>query len=196
VLRDLDLLAEMAAERLVAVQISITTLDTSLARHLEPRAASPPRRLEAIRELADSGIPTGVLVSPLIPGLTDQDLERVLEAAAQAGASRAGSLLIRLPQEIKDLFADWLRSHYPDRTGRVLSLIRQCREGRLNDAQFGTRFTGTGPLAALLQRRFELAAGRLGLKRQDAGWELDAGGFRPPAPPGAQLSLFDSGPGG
>jgi DNA repair photolyase len=192
--RDLDLLGEMAAERLAAVQISITTLDSALARNLEPRAASPRRRLEAIAELVSARVPTGVLVSPLIPGLTDQDLERVVAAAARAGATRAGCLLIRLPLEIKDLFADWLRVRYPDRAEKVLSLIRQCREGKLNDASFGTRFTGTGPVAGLLQKRFELAAGRLGLLRQDAGWELDVSRFRPPVPPGAQLSLFDSGP--
>ncbi len=191
VLKDLNLLAEMAAERLAAVQISITALDKALARQLEPRAASPQRRLEAIRILADAGVPVGVLVSPLIPGLTDQDMERVLEAATQAGAARAGCLLIRLPLEIKDLFADWLRFHHPDRAEKVLSMIRQCREGKLNDAQFGTRFIGTGPVAALLQRRFELTARRLGLRRQDAGWELDASRFRPPALPGTQRSLFD-----
>jgi len=159
VLRDLDLLGAMAADRYAAVQISIATLDAELARHLEPRAATPQRRLEAMRALAQAGISTGVLVSPLIPGLTDQDLERVLEAAAQAGASRAGSLLIRLPLELKDLFADWLQLHFPERAGKVLGLIRQCRGGKLNDARFGTRFTGTGPIAELLQQRFELAAG-------------------------------------
>ncbi|MCG6860327.1 MAG: PA0069 family radical SAM protein [Chromatiaceae bacterium] len=191
VLRDLDLLAEMAAERLAAVQISITTLDSDLAGRLEPRAASPKRRLEAIAELSRAGVPTGVLVSPLIPGLTDADLERVLDAAAQAGATRAGSLLIRLPLEIKDLFADWLRTHFPERADKVLSLIRQCRDGGLNDTRFGTRFSGTGPVAELLRQRFELAAGRLGLTRQDAAWELDANQFRTPAATGAQLSLFD-----
>lgn len=196
VLRDLDLLGAMAADRYAAVQISIATLDAELARHLEPRAATPQRRLEAMRALAQAGISTGVLVSPLIPGLTDQDLERVLEAAAQAGASRAGSLLIRLPLELKDLFADWLQLHFPERAGKVLGLIRQCRGGKLNDARFGTRFTGTGPIAELLQQRFELAAGRLGLLRQDAGWELDPKRFRAPGPAGAQGSLFDPEAGG
>jgi len=191
VLRDLDLLRAMAAERLAAVQISITTLDVDLARRLEPRAASPKRRLEAIGELASAGIPVGVLVSPLIPGLSDHDLERILEAAAQRGASRAGCLLIRLPLEIKDLFSDWLHAHFPERAGKVIGLIRQCRDGRLNDAQFGRRFTGMGPIAGLLQQRFELAAKRLGLLRQDAGWELDTSRFRAPCPAGAQLSLFD-----
>jgi len=191
VLRDLDLLEEMAADRLAAVQISITTLDAGLARCLEPRAASPQRRLEAIRALADAAVPTGLLVSPLIPGLTEQDLERVLKAASEAGATRAGALLIRLPREVKELFGDWLHAHYPERAEKVLSLIRQCRGGELNDARFGRRFTGTGPVAELLKRRFELAAGRLGLQRQDAGWDLDSGGFSPPGPGGPQLSLFD-----
>jgi DNA repair photolyase len=190
VLRDLDLLAAMAERKLAAVQVSVTTLDKTLARRLEPRAASPARRLEAIRVMAGAGVPAGVLVSPLIPGLTDQDLERVLEAAAGAGAARAGSLLLRLPLEIADLFQDWLRAHYPERADRVLSLIRQCRGGRLNDAELGRRFTGTGPVAELLRQRFELAAKRLGLRRQDAGWDLRADAFRPPTPPGSQLALF------
>lgn len=190
VLRDLDLLGAMAADQCVAVQISIATLDGELARRLEPRAASPKRRLEVVRELAQAGISTGVLVSPLIPGLTDQDLERVLEAAAQAGATRAGSLLIRLPLEVEDLFTDWLRTHFPARAEKVLGLIRQCRGGKLNDARFGSRFVGTGPIAELLQRRLELAAGRLGLLRQDAGWELDSRHFRAPVPAGTQASLF------
>ena len=190
VLRDLDLLAPMAEQHLAAVQVSITTLDPDLGRRLEPRAASPKRRLEVIRNLAEAGVPVGVLVSPLIPGLTDSDLEPVLVAATDAGARRAGGLLIRLPLEIKDLFQDWLTAHYPDRANKVLSLIRQCRDGRLNDAQFGTRFTGTGPVAELLQRRFELAATRLGLRHADSGCRLDTRHFRPPTPPGSQISLF------
>jgi DNA repair photolyase len=136
-----------------------------------------------------------VLVSPLIPGLTDQDLERVLEASAQAGVSRAGCLLIRLPLEIKDLFTDWLRAHFPERAEKVLSLIRQCRSGKLNDAHFGTRFVGTGPIAGLLQQRFDLVAGRFGLLRRDAGWELDSTRFRAPGPGAVQLSLFGQDPG-
>lgn len=190
VLRDLDLLAPMADRRLAAVQVSITTLDRELARRMEPRAAAPQRRLEAIRELSRAGVPVGVLVSPLIPGLTDPDLERVLEAAAEAGATRAGSLLLRLPLEVAELFQDWLGAHYPERAGRILSLIRQCRDGRLNNAEFGRRFVGTGPVAGLLQQRFELAAKRVGLLRGDAGWDLDTTAFRPPTPRGSQLSLF------
>lgn len=195
ILRDLDLLAPMAKQRLAAVLISITTLDRTLARRLEPRAAAPTRRLEVIRGLAEAGVPVGVLVSPLIPGLTDPDLERILELAAEAGASRAGSILIRLPLEVAGLFEDWLRAHAPERAERVLSLIRQCRGGRLNDPSFGTRMRGTGPVADLLAQRFRLAARRLGLdpnlERPGSAWELDETQFRPPRPPGAQLSLFD-----
>jgi DNA repair photolyase len=126
----------------------------------------------------------------VIPGLTDQDLEAVLTAAAGAGASRAEALLIRLPLEVQELFRAWLRTHYPERAGKVLSLIRQCRAGKLNDARFGARFTGTGAIAALLQKRFELTAKRLGLQRQNAGWSLDGSRFRAPPRLGAQLSLF------
>lgn len=190
VLRDLDLLTAMAAEHLAAVQVSITTLDPEVARRLEPRAPAPERRLEVIRTLAGAGVPVGVLVSPLIPGLTDTDLERVLAAAAASGARRARSLLIRLPLEVKELFADWLNAHYPNRAAKVLSLIRQCRGGQLNDSHFGHRFNGSGPVAEFLQRRFELAAARLQLIHDDSGCTLDASLFRAPAPPGTQLSLF------
>ncbi len=191
VLRDRDLLADMAARQLCAVQISITTLDDELARILEPRAASPRRRLRAIADLAAAGIPVGVLVSPLIPGLTDTDMERIVALAAEAGASRAGALLIRLPLEIKDLFQDWLLQHYPERADKVLNLIRQCRDGRLNDANFGSRLSGTGPVAELLQQRFRLAIRKQGLSRQDSAWQLSVEQFRRPALAGQQLSLFD-----
>lgn len=191
VLRDLDLLAPMARRRLCAVLVSITTLDAELARRMEPRAAAPSRRLEVVRSLAEAGVPVGVLVSPLIPGLTDADLERILGLAAEAGASRAGAMLIRLPREVGALFEGWLRAHYPDRAEKVLSLLRQCRAGRLNDPSFGTRMTGTGPVAELLRQRFRLAAHRLGLAGQDDGWDLDTTLFRPPTPPGTQLSLLD-----
>jgi DNA repair photolyase len=191
VLRDLDLLVPMAEQRLAAVLVSVTTLDSDLARRLEPRAAAPERRLEVIADLAAAGVPVGVLVSPLIPGLTDSDLERILERAASAGASSAGNILIRLPLELADLFADWLRTHYPDRTEHILSLIRQCRGGRLNDPEFGSRMRGSGPLADLLSQRFRLAAHRLGLDRRCSDWKLDTGRFRPPRLPGTQLGLFD-----
>jgi DNA repair photolyase len=181
----------MAGQRLAAVLVSVTTLDSDLARRLEPRAAAPERRLEVIADLAAAGVPVGVLVSPLIPGLTDSDLERILERAASAGASSAGSILIRLPLELADLFADWLRTHYPDRAQHVLSLIRQCRGGRLNDPEFGSRMRGSGPVSDLLAQRFRLAARRLGLDRRCSDWKLDTGRFRPPRLPGTQLGLFD-----
>jgi DNA repair photolyase len=198
VLRDLDLLVPMAERRLAAVLVSVTTLDRALARRLEPRAAAPERRLEVIRGLARAGVPVGVLVSPLIPGLTDPDLERILELAARAGASRAGTILIRLPLEVAGLFEDWLRAHYPDRAERVLNLIRQCRGGRLNDAAFGSRMRGSGPVAELLEQRFRLAVRRLGLdpcrEQPEGAWDLDRGRFRPPRPPGTQLDLFPEAP--
>jgi DNA repair photolyase len=190
VLRDLPLLRALAAEHLVAVQVSVTTLDDELARRLEPRAAAPRRRLRAVAELAAAGIPTGVLVAPLIPGLTDHDLERIVAAAATAGAERAGALLLRLPLELKQLFEEWLKAHYPERAEKVLSLIRQCRGGALNASAFGSRMTGTGPVAELLQQRFRLALHRHGLARQDSGWALAADAFRPPAADPRQLSLF------
>jgi DNA repair photolyase len=190
VLRDLPVLRALAHEHLVAVQISVTTLDDALARKLEPRATAPRRRLRAVSELAAAGIPTGVLVSPLIPGLTDADLEHIVAAAAAAGAERAGALLLRLPLELKDLFRDWLRTHYPQRADKVLSLIRQCRGGAFNSGAFGERMTGTGPVAELLQQRLRLALRRHGLARQDSGWSLSTAAFRPPARDPRQLSLF------
>ena len=188
VLRDLDLLAGMAARNLVHVCVSLTTLDRALARRLEPRAATPPRRLETIRALAQAGVPVAVLASPLIPGLTDHELEAILEAAAEAGASGASYILVRLPQEIAGLFEEWLRTHAPQRADRVLSLIRQCRGGALYRPGFGRRMTGEGPYAALLAKRFHLATARLGLGGR---WrELDTTAFRPPPLPGDQLSLL------
>jgi DNA repair photolyase len=191
VLRDIDLLHDMAARGLAAVQISITALDAELARRLEPRASTPRRRLHALSELAAAGVPVGVLVSPLIPGLTDAELERIIEAASDAGATRAGALLIRLPHEVAGLFEDWLRGHYPQRADKVLGLIRQCRGGRLNDPRFGARMTGTGAVADLLQQRLSLALRRHGLARRDSGWPLTTDHFRPPKLPGLQMSLFD-----
>jgi DNA repair photolyase len=198
VLRDLDLLAPMAAQRLAAVLVSVTTLDRDLARRLEPRAATPQRRLEVIATLAGAGIPVAVLVSPLIPGLTDAALEQILEGAAAVGATRAGTSLIRLPHELGGLFEQWLRTHYPQRAEKVLSLIRQCRDGHLNDARFGSRMTGAGPVAEMLAQRFRLATRRLGLTGRmdpkDHGWGLDCTCFRPPHHGGTQLDLFDTFP--
>ncbi|HYG86035.1 MAG TPA: PA0069 family radical SAM protein [Azospirillum sp.] len=188
VLRDLDILAGMAKRNLVHVCISLTTLDRGLARRMEPRAATPPRRLEVIRTLAQADVPVAVLASPMIPGLTDHELEAILEAAAEAGARGASYILVRLPLEIAPLFEEWLRTNAPQRADRVLGLIRQCRGGALNQSGFGKRMSGQGPYAELLARRFRLAAGRLGL---DGRWlPLDTTAFRPPPLPGNQLPLL------
>jgi DNA repair photolyase len=200
VLRDTDLLAELAQDRLAHVYVSITTLDHDLARRLEPRASAPHRRLAAIERLAASGIPVGVLVSPVIPGLNDAEVERILEAAREAGATRSGSLLLRLPHEVKDLFVEWLRQHYPDRAERVLARIRECvngssePEGRLYNPAFGARMRGVGVYAELLRQRYELAAQRLGFFRTP--YPFDTTRFVPPAPalkPSRQLPLFPVG---
>lgn len=188
VLRDLDMLAPMAAAGLVHVALSITTLDRDLARRMEPRASTPPRRLDAIRELTAAGVPVAALASPMIPGLNDHEMEAILEAAAEAGAVQATYILLRLPLELKDLFEEWLREHVPNRADRVLSLIRQCREGELYKARFGTRMKGTGPVAELLSRRFRLAIRRLGLNARQA--DLNCTLFRPPPAPGDQLTLL------
>jgi len=188
VARDLDLLGPMAASGLACVLVSITTLDRALARRMEPRAATPERRLEAIRSLAAAGVPAGVLTSPMIPGLNDSELEKILEASAAAGARSAGYVLLRLPLEIKDLFREWLEAHYPLKAGRVLSLVRDTRGGRLYDSAFGTRMRGTGPQADLLRRRFEVACRRLGLRREPLA--LDTTLFRVPPRAGDQIRLF------
>ncbi len=174
--RDIDLLAPLAAERQVAVYMSITTLDPALARILEPRAASPARRLQAIRALADAGIPVGVSVSPVIPFINEPELERVLEAAAEAGATRAFSVVLRLPWEVNPIFQDWLRQHFPDRADRVMARIRDLRGGRDNDARFGSRMRGEGVWADLLSQRLRRACVSLGLNRERL--ELDASRFR------------------
>ena len=163
VVRDLDLLAPMARDDLARVAISVTTLDGDLARRLEPRAAAPHRRLQAIRQLSDAGVPTAVMVAPIIPALTDHEIERILEAAAAAGATSAGYVLLRLPHEVKELFAGWLAAHAPGRAEHVLSLVRQCRGGKLYDATFGRRMRGEGPYAQLIERRVATAKRRLGL---------------------------------
>ena len=182
--RDIDLLAPMAAKNLVKTGVSVTTLDRDLARIMEPRAATPAKRLETIRALAQAKIPVTVMSAPMIPGLTCHELENILKAGSEAGAERAGMTLIRLPYEIKTLFEEWLRSHKPDRADRVLNLIRQCRDGKLNQAEFGTRMVGTGKYAELLQQRFELAKKRFGLDHPRR--ELATEWFRKTA----QMSLF------
>ena len=191
VLRDLDLLAPMARQRLVSVMISITTLERRLARRMEPRAPAPDRRLAAIRALRAAGVPVGVLASPMIPGLNDAELEAILAAASAAGARSAAYILLRLPHELKELFTEWLESNYPLRSGHVLSLIRQARGGRLNDGTFGARMRGGGPHAEMLRRRFEVARRRSGLDRVPA--PLDTTRFRVPAALGDQLRLFETG---
>jgi len=188
VLRDLDILKAMAADRLVAVMISVTTLDRSLARRMEPRAATPPRRIEAIRALSAAGLPVGVLASPMIPGLNDAEVEAILAAAAEAGARSAGYVVLRLPHEIKDLFREWLEAYVPLRAKHVLSLVRDLRDGALYDATFGKRMKGVGPQADLLRRRFEVARRRLGLLARPA--PLDHSLFGVPPRTGDQASLF------
>lgn len=188
VTRDLDILAPMAADRLAAVAISITTLDRDLARRMEPRAPTPARRLDAIRELTAAGVTVAVLASPMVPGLNDQELEAILEAARDAGATCANTILLRLPLEIADLFQEWLAEHAPNRAGRVLSLLRQSRGGALYQSGFGSRMTGQGPVAELLTQRFRKACARLGLNQRR--WDLDTTLFRPPPRPGDQLSLL------
>ncbi|WP_209881842.1 PA0069 family radical SAM protein [Azospirillum soli] len=188
VLRDIDILAPMAARGLVNVALSLTTLDRDLARRMEPRASTPHRRLAAMRELTEAGVPVAVLASPMIPALNDHELEAILTAAAEAGATQANYILLRLPLEIAGLFEEWLREHAPNRADRVLSLIRQCRDGDLYRSQFGTRMKGSGPIAELLSKRFKLACKRLGLNGRDA--DLNCADFKPPPAPGDQLALF------
>jgi DNA repair photolyase len=188
--RDIDILAPMAEKRLAHAFVSITTLDRELARKMEPRAATPPRRLETIRALAEAGIPVGVMAAPMIPALNDQEMESILEAAAAAGASAAGYTALRLPLEIKDLFTEWLEAHAPGRAKHVLDLIRQMRGGALNDATWGKRMRGEGPYAELLRQRFHIARKRLGLERSKERWEFDLTLFKPPPRAADQLSLL------
>ncbi|HET7595669.1 MAG TPA: PA0069 family radical SAM protein [Burkholderiales bacterium] len=187
--RDLDILARMAEKRLVNVFISCNNLDHEIARRLEPRCSAPARRLVAMRRLTEAGVPVGVLVAPVIPFLTDDQIESVLEAAWAHGARQAGYVLLRLPWEIKDIFRDWLQRHYPLKADHVMSRVHQMRGGRDNDPQFGSRMRGTGELAALLARRFEVACRRLGYDRGSRYMVLDTSRF---AVPGAtrQISLF------
>jgi DNA repair photolyase len=165
VTRDIDILGDMARRNLAEVFLSLTTLDKALARDMEPRASAPHRRLDAIKALADAGVPVGVMVAPMIPGLNDHEMEALLEQAREAGATRAGFIVLRLPLEIKDLFDEWLHAHRPDRADRVLSLIRQLRGGSLYKAEFGARMKGEGPIAELLGARFQAAVKRLGFNK-------------------------------
>lgn len=186
ILRDLDLLEQLAAQNLVSVAISLTTLDNELKRIMEPRAASPAARLRCLRELHAVGVPVSVLCAPMIPMVNDAELEQLLKAARDAGAQSAGYVLLRLPLEIAELFEDWLRAHFPQRAEHVMSLVRQCRGGANYDSRFGLRMRGEGPFADLLARRFQVACKRLGLNRLELRG-LDCQRF---APPGAQLALW------
>ena len=188
VLRDLDLLQEMARDNLVQVWISIGTLDRAIARSLEPRASTPALRLEAIRNLAQAGVPVGVIAAPLIPALTDAHLEQVLESAAAAGARRAAYTVLRLPLEVRDLFVEWLQEHAPLRAEHVMSQVRELRDGKDNESAFGKRMSGAGVMGQLLRRRFELASRRLGLQREFRPLSTDR--FAVPQAPAAQQSLF------
>jgi DNA repair photolyase len=187
--RDIDILAPMAQRGLARVAVSVTTLNRGLARRMEPRAATPERRLETIRALRDAGIPASVLVAPIIPGLNDHEIEAILEAARDHGALGAGWVLLRLPFEIKDLFKEWLEANEPLRARHVLTLIRDTRNGRQNSAEWGERMRGDGAYADLIAQRFRLAQKRLNLEGRDRAL-LDTSLFRPPPKPGEQLSLF------
>ncbi len=186
--RDIDILAPMAAQNLARCAVSITTLDGALARKMEPRASTPTRRLEAIKKLSSAGIPTAVMFAPVIPALNDHEMEGVLEAARDAGATSAGFVMLRLPLEVRDLFQEWLAEAVPDRAKHIMTLIRSMRDGRDYDPDWHTRQSGTGPIAELMQKRFRLACQRLGLNltRGTTDYSL----FKPPAQVGDQLSLF------
>jgi len=186
--RDLDLLGELAADGLVQVMVSVTTLDPLLARRMEPRATAPARRLALIEKLHDAGIPVGVLVAPMIPYLNDSELSLILEAVREAGAQHAGYVLLRLPHEVAGMFDDWLRAHYPNQADRVLNRIRDCRDGRLYDNRFGKRMRGEGVFADLISRRFRLAVDKLDFPGMP---ELRCDRFRSPAPVQPQMDLFD-----
>ncbi|WP_436642940.1 PA0069 family radical SAM protein [Microbaculum sp. FT89] len=188
VTRDIDILSRLAERGLVKVALSVTSLDRKLSRALEPRASTPSRRLEALMRLAEAGIPTAVLVAPVIPALNDSEIESILAAAAAAGVTEAGYILLRLPLEVRDLFVEWLQNNAPDRAARVMSLVSQTRDGKHNQSEFGKRMTGSGPLAWTIGRRFELAADRNKLNR--AKFKLRTDLFERPLAAGDQMSLF------
>jgi len=189
VLRDLDILARMAERKLAKVALSVTTLDPELARKMEPRAATPMRRLETLRRLAQVGVPTTVMVAPVIPALNDMEIERILDAAQAAGVKEAGYVLLRLPLEVRDLFREWLMANYPDRANHVFKLIRETRGGKDYDSTWGKRMKGTGPYAWMIGRRFEMACEKLGLNASK--FSLSTAHFRAPKPGTEQLSLFE-----
>lgn len=186
--RDVDILSRMAARGLAKVALSVTTLDRGIARAMEPRAVTPAKRLEAIRALSEAGVPVSVMVAPIVPGLTDSEIERILEAARDAGAQEAGYVLLRLPLEIKDVFREWLASEFPDRADRVINLLRSMHGGQDYVAEFGRRQKGRGPYAEQIALRFRLALKRLGLNERRHALRLDL--FTPPVRIGAQMPLF------
>jgi DNA repair photolyase len=188
VLRDIDILSEMAKNNLAKVAVSITTLDHKLARAMEPRAATPQRRLATLRALSNAGIPTAVMVAPIIPAINDSEIERILDAATAAGVEGAGYVMLRMPLEIKDLFREWLREHFPDKEKHVISLVRDLHGGKDYDSTWGKRQTGAGPYAWSIGRRFELACERLGLNKKRS--KLTTAHFHPPAANRRQLDLF------
>ena len=188
VVRDIDILSRMAERGLAKVALSVTTLDRHLARTMEPRASTPTKRLEAIRQLTEAGIPTSVMVAPIIPGLTDQEIERILESAAAQGAKEAGYVILRLPLEVAPIFKDWLLRHYPDRYRHVMSLIRSMRDGKDYDSEWGKRMKGAGPYAWQIGRRFEIAARKLGLNMEKRPLRNDL--FVAPERAGKQLMLL------
>jgi DNA repair photolyase len=190
IIRDLDLLTDLAKDKLVSVMVSVTSLTNDIKRTLEPRTASPQARLRVIQQLSEAGVPVGVLVAPVIPAITDHEIEDIMAAAKEAGASRAGYVLLRLPHELKIIFREWLAQHYPDRAKHVMSLINQSRGGKDYDSEFGTRMRGTGPYAELLRTRFDLAKRKLGFAGAEERYELDTSLFRPPLKSTPQLSLF------
>jgi DNA repair photolyase len=188
ILRDIDILSRMAKRNLVRVAISVTTMDAKLSRVMEPRAPTPPRRLEALRQLSHAGVPTTVMVAPVIPAINDAEIERILDAVAATGVRHAGYVLLRLPLEVRDLFREWLMANFPDRHRHVFKLIRDMRGGKDYDSSFGTRMTGSGPIAWMIGRRFEIACERLGFNATSVKTTTEH--FRPPHPVSEQLSLF------
>lgn len=188
VTRDIDILSRMAGRGLAKVALSVTTLDRKLARTMEPRAATPGKRLEALKQLSEAGIPVSVMMAPVIPGLNDHEIERVLDAARAQGALEAGYVLLRMPLEVAPLFKDWLLHNYPDKYRHVLSLVRSMRDGKDYDAEWGKRMRGTGPYAWTIGRRFEIAAKRLGMNLEKRQLRTDL--FRSPEKGGTQLALF------
>lgn len=188
VMRDIDILSEMAKKNLAKVALSVTTLDPTLARAMEPRAATPSRRLATIRALSEAGIPAAVMVAPIVPAINDSEIERILDAAKAAGAESAGYVMLRMPFEIKDLFREWLREHFPAKEKHVVSLVRGLHGGKDYDSTWGHRQTGNGPYAWSIGRRFELACERLGLNEKRT--RLTTAYFQPPKQKRDQLDLF------